>query len=105
LTATLPISSVVLLLQLDGEVVEVRQTPIIAKALAAKGVHIYRVTGRAVYDAGVKPGDTISIDQSKEAIAAIKDWTWCLLRSQEAKPRAAAVRAAGSTRNEQERRK
>lgn len=64
----------VVLLETEGEVVDEPQNPIAARAMAAKSMHIYRVTGRSVAEAegGPKPGDIITVDQSKEAIAALK---------------------------------
>lgn len=43
-------------------------TPSVGAAMARKGLHAYRVIGTSVTDAGVAPGDVITVDESRAAI-------------------------------------
>lgn len=57
--------------EVSAEVEEVEGTPVSA-AIAHRGLHIYRVTQRSVINAGIKPGDIITVDESEQAIAGLK---------------------------------
>jgi putative transcriptional regulator len=44
----------------------------VATAIAERDLHLYRVTGSSVSGAGVKPGDTITVDQSEDEIRKVR---------------------------------
>ena len=44
----------------------------LAHAIATKGLTVYRVTGKSVSEAAVHPGDIITVDESPDAVAAVK---------------------------------
>jgi putative transcriptional regulator len=44
----------------------------VARAIAERHLHLYRVTGPRVSGAGVKPDDIIAVDQSEEAIRKVR---------------------------------
>ena len=52
--------------------VEAVEATAITDAIAHRDLHVYRVIERSVINAGVKPGDTITIDESDQAIGALK---------------------------------
>jgi hypothetical protein len=52
----------------------------VASAIAERGLHLYRVRGPSASGAGVKPGDTITVDQSTDAIANVRSGVVVLVR-------------------------
>jgi transcriptional regulator with XRE-family HTH domain len=44
----------------------------VARAIAERDLHLYRVTGSSVSGAGVKPDDTITVDQSEDEIRKVR---------------------------------
>ena len=63
---------------------DVRTLPIddhVAAAIATRGLVAYQVTGRSVERAGIKPGDSIAVDQTPAAIGELKTGDIVLARS------------------------
>ncbi len=52
--------------------VEPVQMDAVARAIADKGLLVYRVTGRSVIRVGIAPGDVITVDTTQAAIDALK---------------------------------
>jgi len=44
----------------------------LATAIARKGLKLYRVTGGAVTEAGIQPGDLVAVDENPSVIAAVQ---------------------------------
>jgi transcriptional regulator with XRE-family HTH domain len=44
----------------------------VASAIASRGFRVYRVTARTVIEAGIGPGDIITVDESEQAVANVK---------------------------------
>lgn len=44
----------------------------VAHAMAVRGMHVYKVLTRSVINAGIAPGDIITVDESEAGIAAVR---------------------------------
>ena len=52
----------------------------ISTAIAGRGLRVYRVTGTAVIDSGVQPGQIVTVDESPQAIMGAKMGDVVLIR-------------------------
>lgn len=46
--------------------------PMVSSGMASRGLHAYKVVGNSVIGAGIKDGDTITVDSSQEAVDKIE---------------------------------
>jgi transcriptional regulator with XRE-family HTH domain len=61
----------VVVAEVEQEVEPMPLTDPVAAAIAMRGMRVYRVIGSSVEDAGIRRGDTITVDESEGAIAGI----------------------------------
>ena len=61
----------VVMAEIDHDVEEVAADAV-TTAIAARNLRVYKVIGRSVLHAGIKPGDLITVDESRAAIDQIK---------------------------------
>jgi DNA-binding XRE family transcriptional regulator len=62
------------------DIEDVALDPVLASGMASRGLKAYKVAGRSVVGAGIAPGDTVIVDESRAAIDAAKTGDIVLVR-------------------------